>query len=313
LKGLQSKLTGIEETIKNAGHEGRQSRGRYQQAVSKLRKAWEDKENFTNADVIELRTMLDEEVGVKLNPEPLRRQLSAIVDELYDIDLGSIGADNAFKQNLSSHKDVLEKNIPVGVTSAEYEQIKLVSEQMGKVLLKAAVPFDASTLNFLKDVIEVKDAELIESIDSVFDKAGILKLTYTSYCSTINEYTWALNQLIAISGNVRRSIADVVNWSTKVDKLLMTYLSKDLKTIIETEEELLNENGKQIAGVYNDKGERVDTTSNLNYNQLFLAKHPYIGAALESYRAKTGDLRKNFKIIERVNAGLKELGIQSRI
>lgn len=313
LKGLQSKLTGIEETIKNAGHEGRQSRGRYQQAVSKLRKAWEDKENFTNADVIEFRTMLDEEVGVKLNPEPLRRQLSAIVDELYDIDLGSIGADKAFKQNLSSHKDVLEKNIPVRVTSAEYEQIKLVSEQMGKVLLKAAVPFDASTLNFLKDVIEVKDAELIESIDSVFDKAGILKLTYTSYCSTINEYTWALNQLIAISGNVRRSIADVVNWSTKVDKLLMTYLSKDLKTIIETEEELLNENGKQIAGVYNDKGERVDTTSNLNYNQLFLAKHPYIGAALESYRAKTGDLRKNFKIIERVNAGLKELGIQSRI
>lgn len=313
LAKLQTQLVDIETTIKNAGHDARQSRGRYQQAVGKLRKAWEDKESFSSADVIEFRSMLDEEVAVKLNPEPIRKQLAKLVDEAYDIDLGSVGADKAFKQNLSSYKDVLEKSIPVRVTPSEYERVKKVSEQMGKILLKATVPFDASTLGFLKDVIEVKDAELIESIDATFDKIGVLKMTYTSYSSTINEYTWALNQLITISGNIRRSIAGIVNWSTKVDKLMFTYISKDLKTIINTEQELLNEVGNKIVAVNDKDGNRVDTTSNIDYDQLYLAKHPYIGSALMTWRAKTGDLRKNFKIIERVNAGLKELGVQSRI
>jgi hypothetical protein len=313
LAKLQGDLEGIETTIKNAGHNARQSRGRYQQAVAKLRKAWEDKENFTNADIIEFRNMLDNEVGVVLNPDPIRKQLAKLVDQAYDIDLGSVGADKAFKQNLTAAKDVLEKSIPVRVTPADYEKVKKVGERMGTIMLKASVPFDPDTLKFLKDVIEVKDAELIESIDAVFDKAGVLKMTYTSYCSTINEYTWALNQLVTVSGNVRRSIAGIVNWSVKVDKLMYTYLSKDLNTIINTEKELLNENGNKITAVYDNAGNRIDTTSNVNYDQLYLAKHPYIGSALMTYRAKTGDLRKNFKIIERVNAGLKAMGVQSRI
>lgn len=310
---LQGRLKGIDDIIKNAGHDARQSRGRYQQAVAKLRAAWSDQESFSNADVIEFRSMLDEEVAIKLNPEPIRKELAALVDEAYDIDLGSIGADKAFKQSLSAHKDVLDKTIPVRVSPEEFERVKKVSEQMGMIMIKASHPYDANTLNFLKDVIEVKDAELIESIDNAFDKVGVLKMTYTSYCSTINEYTWALNQLIAISGNIRRSIANIVNWSTKVDKLMLTYLTKDIQTIINTEEELLNENGNKITAIYNEKGQRVDTTSNINYDDLYLAKHPYIGAALNAYRAKTGDLRKNFKIIERINAGLKALGVQSRI
>lgn len=313
LAKLQGRLEGIDAVIKNAGHDARQSRGRYQQAVGKLRAAWADRENFSNADVIEFRSMLDEEVAIKLNPEPIRKELAILVDEAYDIDLGSIGADKAFKQSLSAHKDVLDKTIPVRVTPEEYERVKKVSERMGTIMLKASHPFDANTLNFLKDVIEVKDAELIESIDNAFDKVAVLKMSYTSYCSTVNEYTWALNQLISISGNIRRSIANIVNWSTKVDKLLLTYLTKDIQTIINTEQELLNENGNKIAAVYNEKGQRTDTTSNINYDELFLAKHPYIGSALHTYRAKTGDLRKNFKIIERVNAGLKALGVQSRI
>lgn len=313
LASLQTRLSSIDELIKNSAHAARQSRGRYQQAVAKLRKAWEDKESFSNADVIEFRNMLDNEVGVILNPTPIRKELASLIDEAYDIDLGSIGADKAFKQNLSAHKDTLDNTIPVRVTPEEYERVKKVIARMGTIMMKATTPFDASTLANLKDVIEVKDAELIESIDAVFDNVGVLKMTYTTYSSRVNEYTWALNQLIAVSSNIRRSIANVVNWSTKVDKLMFAYLSKDIKTIINNEQELLNENGNKITAVYNNKGERTDSTSNLNYDDLYLAKHPYIGAALHVWRAKTGDLRNNYKIIERVNAGLKALGVQSRI
>lgn len=313
LSQVQGRLEKIETLIKNAGHDARTSRGRYQQAVAKLRKAWKDQESFSSADVIEFRAMLDDEVAVKLNPGPIRQELADLVDMVYEIDLGGVGVDKAFKQNLSAHKDALAKTIPVRVSAEDYERVKMVASRMGTIMLKAQHPFDPSTLASLKDVIDVSDAQLIESIDAVFDKAGILKLSYTSYCSLINEYTWSLNQLISISSNVRKSIANIVSWSTKVDKLMLTYLTKDLKTIINTEQELLNENGNQIAAVYNSSGERVDTTSNLNYSELFMSRHPVIGSALEVYRAKTGDLRKNFKIIERVNAGLKELGIQSRI
>lgn len=310
---LQTKLNDVESTIKNAGVLARQSRGRYQQAVAKLRKAWEDKDNFSNADVMEFRAALDEEVGVNLNPDPIRKQLAEIVDMAYDIDLGSVGVDKAFKQKLTASKDVLENKIPVRVSAEDYNRIKVVASRMSVTMLRASAPFDEKVINFLKDVIEVKDAELIESIDAAFDGMGVLKMSYTSYSSSINEYTWCLNQLITISGNIRRSIANIVNWSTKVDKMMVTYLTKDLNTIINTEQELLNEKGNKLVGIYDKDGNRVDSTGTINYDDLFMAKHPYIGAALQSYRAKTGDLRKNFKIIERVNVGLKKLGVQSRI
>jgi len=138
-------------------------------------------------------------------------------------------------------------------------------------------------------------------------------MSYTSYCSSINEYVWALNQLITVSSNIRRSIVGIVNWSVKVDKMLFTYLTKDLNTIINTEQELLNEQGKKFVMVKDADGNHIDSTGTMNYDDMFMAKHPYIATVLQQYRAKTGDLRKNFKIIEKINAGLKKLGVQSRI
>lgn len=315
LTALQSKLKAVDETIKKSGGHARQARSRYQQAVAKLRKAWDDKETFSTADVIEFRHTLDEDIGVNINPEPIRKELADILDEAFGINLGGIGADKAFKMALNNHKETLEKSIPVRVSPEQFKRIKAASRQMGAIMMNTSQPFDAASLGALKDVIEVTDAQLIESIDAsvTFDRAGVLKLSYTNYCSLVNEYTWVLNQLMNISGMVRKNIASIVSWSNKVDKLMLSYISKDLKAIMTSEQTLLNEDGKAIAIIRDSDGNPINSNMRLNYDEIYLAKHPYIGSALMTYRAKTSELRNQFKIIEKINRGLKKLGVNSRI
>jgi hypothetical protein len=313
MTSIQSKLTEVDETIKRSAGYARNARSRYQQAVNKLRQAWATPETFSTADIIEFRSALDQDIGVNINPEPIRDQLSAILDEAYGIELGKIGADKAFKQAMATNKEAIEKSITVKVDPADFKKIKASASVMSRILLTTSKPFDAGDIGSLKSIIEVEDAKLIETIDAAFDKAGILKMSYASYCAIINEFSWSLNQLITVSGNIRRSIANVINWSNKVDKLMLTYISRNLRSILEVEKGLLTEKGREVANVVDENGEVVGSNMTLNYDDMFLSKHPYYGTALATYRMKTGELRKQYKSIDKINNGLKALGLSVRI
>lgn len=307
-------LEEAEDEILKAGNKARQSRGRYQAAAKKLRQAFKDQENFSVADVIEFRAVLDDEVANNLNPVPLRDKLVAILDAVYGMDMGNFGIDKAFKDNLRQQRDQLQATVPVRVTPDEYERVRQATKLLPRILLRGSRDhFDATTLATLKDVIDVSDAQLIDNIDAVFENAGVLKMSYTSYSAAVSEFTTVLEYLITVTGQVRRSIAGIVNWSNKVDKLMLAYISKDVKTMITAEQELLNDKAKQAVGIFDDKGEQFNTAMNVPYDQIFVAAHPTLSAVVMSQRIKLEELRKNYKIIDRINAGLKVLGVNNRI
>lgn len=314
LQKLQSDLDAAEESILQAGNFARQARSRYQIAIKKLRTAFKDTESFSMSDIIEFRTALDNEIGINLNPVPLRERVAELVDKAYGISLGEVGLDKAFKDNLRKRREELNVLIPVKVDPADYTRIKKVGAALGRLMLRSShVKFDADALKELKSVIEVEDAELIKNIEAAFPDAGVLSMSYVNYSSSISEYTAALEYLVTISSQIRRSIAGIVNWSNKVDKLMVSYISKDLNSILKNENELLNDKVRGGIQITDANGDVVDSAFNINYDELFIAKHPYIGSALMSYRAKVGELRKQFKVLDRINVGLKKLGISARI
>lgn len=307
-------LEEAEDEILKAGSLARQSRGRYQAAAAKLRKAFADKESFSTADVIEFRAVLDDEVANNLNPAPLRDKLVKLLDEIYGIDLGNVGLDKGFKDNLRQQREQLSAMSSVKVSENDYERVRKSAKLLPRILLRASRDrFDEATLSALKDVIDVKDAELIERVDAVFENVGVLKMSYTSYSASISEYTAALEYLITVTGQIRRSIAGIINWTNKVDKLMLAYISKDLKTMIAAEQEVLNEKAQKAVGEFNDKGEQYSTSMNVNYDNLFINAHPTLGMVLMSQRARYDEIKKNYKIIDRINAGLKVLGVNNRI
>lgn len=314
LTNVGKDLEKAEELILRAGNQARQSTSRYQAAAKKLRKAFGDKQNFSMADVIEFRSAIDEEVGNNLNPEPLRQAVAELVDKAYGIELGEIGVGKDFKDNLRQHREALNAGFGIRVTEKDYENVRKVAKVLPKILLRSSSHhFDASTLTALKDTFNVDDAKLIEAIDGTFEKVGVLKLNYTTYCSSISEYTAALEYLITICGQIRRSIASVVNWSNKVDKLMLSYISKDLNNMIKTEQEVLTPTGRKITAITNDKGEQIDTAMEINYEAMYISKHPYLSPVVMTARAHFENLKKQYKIIDRINAGLKSLGVPNRI
>lgn len=314
LTNLSNDLERAEELILRSGNLARQSTSRYQAAAKKLRKAFTDKQNFSTADVAEFRVAIDLEVGQNLNPEPLRQAVAELVEKAYGIELGEIGVGKDFKDNLRQHREQLNAGLGVRVTENDYEKVRKVAKLLPKILLRgSSVHFDAATLASLKNTFNVEDAKLIEAVDSVFDKMGVLKLNYTTYCSSISEYTAALEYLVTVCGQIRRSIASVINWTNKVDKLMLSYISKDLNNMIKTEQEVLNATGKSVTAITNDKGEQIDTAMDINYEAMYISKHPWLSPAVLVSRAHFERVKSQYKVIDRINAGLKTLGVMNRI
>ena len=311
---IQSKLVKADETIRKASQTAKQSRSRYRMAVDRLRKAAKSESTFTLGDISEFRKEIEEEVVINLDARPIHDLLASILGDLYGLDLGNFGVDKGFKQDIVKSMAQVTRLKPSIVSESDFAAVRQAAGNFAAHMRNAGgYTFDANELAVIKDQIDVSDAEMIESAARLSPEASDLKLTYTEYSSQVNNYTWYLNQLVTVVANVRKQIADVVNWSIKVDKLMFTYLTKDVKTIIQTEQEMVDPAFLENYHQKDKDGNVVRTNSVHDYNEMFLAKHPYFGNALDSYRAKTSDIRDSFKIINKINDGLKAIGSTARI
>lgn len=294
-----------------AAMNAKNSRGRYQLAVRNLRQAFRDQHSFSEADVTEFRHVIDKELVESLNPTPLREALDDIITRAYGIDLGNIGLDAGFKDALRSQREELSKTVPVKVGVEEYEEYKSIASNLAKIILKQSSDrFDANQLLTLKEVLEVKDAELIEEIQNAFPEHGVLTTSYTAYAAHISEYVSTMEYLVNVCGNVRRSIASIINWGNKVDKLMYSYITRDVSMILKAEDELLDAKTVDKLAAKKD-GERVDSIMNVDYDHAFISKHPVFGTAIAAYRIETGKLRAKFKMIDEVNKLLKSIGVRT--
>ncbi|AEV89539.1 putative virion structural protein [Pseudomonas phage OBP] len=321
-KGITAQMKNFQSVVKDldaasqlmirAGMDAKNSRSRYQMAVRKLRQAFRDRESFSAADVTEFRHAIDKELVEALNPEPMRDMLDKIITRVYDIDLGNIGLDGAFKDNLRKQREELTKTVQVKVTPEEYEEYRGIASNLAVTMLKQSSDrFDANQLAVLKDALEVKDAELIEEIQNAFPEHGVLSTSYTAYAAHISEYVSTMEYLVNVCGNVRRSIASIINWGNKVDRLMFSYITKDISTILAAEDELLSKEKVDDLAAKDKDGKRVDSILNIDYDATFIAKHPVYGRAIQAYRFETSKLRQKFKMIDEVNKLLKSIGART--
>lgn len=315
MKNFQSVAKDLDDATKlmiASGMDAKNSRSRYQMAVRKLRQAFRDTHSFSEADVTEFRHAVDKELISSLDPVPMREALDKIIKRVYDIDLGNIGLDGAFKDNLRKQREELNKVVPVKVSEEEYEEYKTIAANLSKIVLKqSSSRFDANQLAELKDALEVKDAELIDQIQTMFPEHGVLSTSYTAYAAHISEYVSTMEYLVNVCGNVRRSIASVINWGNKVDRLMFSYITKDISTILAAEDELLSKKTAEGLKSTSEKTGKVDSIMNVDATGEFISRHPIYGRFILGYRHETGKLRAKYKMIDEVNKLLKSIGART--
>lgn len=311
---LSDKLKGVEKAILDAGSNARASAGRYKAACDKLREAFGNKESFSNADIVEFRHSLDKEIIEELDSGKLIDMLIEIVNEAYGIDLGEVGIDKDFKLQMDKIKVDLDKRYRGVVTADLYTKYAKISKHLVRnINLQAQVKFDANQLAKLKNMIEVDDAELLRQIAAFDPSAGVLIPTYSAYSAHVSNYVVVLEQLIKTTGEIRRSIGGIINWSNKVDKMMVTYMTRDVKAIVEMQEQELGEEGKDSTR-FNKDGEPIGYSLDINYDVLFVSRHPHFATLMNVVRAKTGEFRKkNKRVVDEINKGLAKLGATQRL
>lgn len=315
LSGINKDIEKAEKLILAAGSTARTSSSRYAAATRKLESAFKNREGFTQADIIEYRHSLDKEIIEVLDPQPMIDIVSELVEKAWGIKLGEVGIDKAFKDTLQKNRDKLAAVDSVKVPPEVYENYRTISSKMALVLLKnTKVRYDERQLSDLKKLIEVKDAELIQAIDAFAPGSGVLVPTYSAYSGAVSQYISTLEHLINIVGQVRRSVAGVVAWANKIDKLMIGYLTKDIATILQVQQENLPPDAIERIAERDADGNLIGSSLDIDYDALFIARHPKMSAAVLTWRNKTGEFRKKYaKPINELNASLRKLGISKGI
>lgn len=314
LTNVDKDLERAEEVILSAGQRARGSASRYQQATRKLEQAFKNKDTFSEADILEYRHALDREILEELDAKPLADMVSDIVKKVWGLDLGDIGIETNFKAVMEQNRAAIEATTKVRLNEEFYQDYRNVASKLGKILLNSSKKrYDANQLTNLKSLIEVKDAELVQAVEAFAPGSGVLTASYSAYSGLITRYISQLEYLITIVSQVRRSIAGIVNWANKVDKLMLAYISRDVKNILDTEALVLPPEAIDEVRAENG-GERKRSTLDVDYDALFINKHPKLSGILEAWRGQVMNFRKkNIGIINSINEELKKIGIAKGI
>lgn len=314
LKAIQADLESTDKLLQTSFMTARASRSRYQQAIRKLQAAYKDQNTFSLADIVEFNTTIDKEMFEYLDTTSLSEKLSSLVEQVYGITLGNVGIDKAFKDDLRKHRETLNSTVSVKVTPNQYAQYRELTNNFTEVLIKTSnAKFDPSVLADFKDLIQVSDAEMIDNILAIAPGYSILGTTYAGYAARVSEYTATLEHLITIVSQVRRSIAGAVRWATKVDKMMIGYIARDVDMILGQHKANLSKETRNTLESLDDEGNPRDSVLNIDYEGMFITKHPYYAGIVNTYRQYAQNFRRDAKIFDTVNDGLRKLGFKKSI
>lgn len=303
-------IKNTQKLLESATQVARTSKSRYSQAADKLRATYKTGE-VSPADIVEFRNVIDKELIELLNVTPVRSAMLGLLDKLYGIDASGTGIDKSFQDNMRKYRDQLSELTPVRVTNDLYDEYRQLSEELPDVLATLSESnYDATTVQNLKDIIDVKDAELIDNITSAFPGTGVLTTSYAAYCSTVSEYISALEHLTNMLVSIRGNMADIVGWANGVDRLMVGYISQDLKRIMNAEASYLSDKAIDEMAIKDKSGNQVGSAVELDYDRLFIS---HIPGLLSDKLGAVGDvIQKRYGILKTINTHLKEMGITVR-
>lgn len=313
LSTAAAEIITVQNQVNRVSQLARTAKSRYEQAVGKLKAAHRD--GGVDSEVIaEFKVALEKEILQTLDLSGLRTSFTKLVDKIYTIKLNDAGLDKAFKDEIRKYREQISAMEMVKVSSSDYEAYREASKTLPRKLVEMSeAQYDANVISYLKDIVDIKDAELISAITDNDMNASPLLSIYTAYTGSVSEYVATLEHMLNILNSIRGSIANIVGWANGIDRLMTGYIANDIKMIKEAESAYLSKEAAKEMAINNSKGEQVGSKVNLDYERLFMAKHntPIIGNItgqdLSDY------IRNKYKIIDTINGHLKAMGVPVRI
>lgn len=303
IKNIQAMVDGVSQNARAA-------KSIYIQAIGKLRDA--NRSGLEEGDVKEFLATLENDITAKLDIVSIRKATALLVDKLYGIELGDVGIDKSFKDNIRKYREELSTMTSVTIKTKDYTEFRKATDKFPEaVVALSEAKYDAGVLNNLKDLVEIKDAEFIHSVSDKEAGNGLIA-GYAAYSGTISEYTASIEHLMNMLNNVRGTMAGVIGWANGVDRLMVGYISGDLKRIMEAEASTLSDEAIKKQAILNEKGKQIGSNVELDYDRLFLARFPDGLLAEKLGPVIANQLYAKYDIIKTINTHLKEMGINVR-
>ncbi len=305
LATLKPVIASATEELMKAGQVARNARAKYKRAVDELREA--AKGDVSEADIIKFRNALESEVAGSLDPSAMTKATSQLLTEIYNIDLKGTGLDSTIKGQMQEFRQQVAESQPLVLDPALAKRIMELKGSIHKVMAASAMTkYDPEEMKALKDLINVADAELLETISTKTGKTGLLEMGYTEYSNIISTYVQHADLLSSILTTTKKTMASLAKWTNNVDKLTTAYVADDIRKIISVQNEIFGEDAKEFV---TDKG-NLNTV--VDYDGLFIARHPKFSAAVTVWRAEGAKLYKKYNgLFREVNKLLASIGVRT--
>lgn len=299
-----------EEELRKAVAVSKTVQSRYRQAVAKLRNASKNG-NVGNDDIVEFVTFINEEVGINMNFNPIRAALIKLMDKIADVDVKGLFMENGPSDAARQGRDILLDKTKVAVSLYDREKVIGYINKVSSVLASPGFEnFDPAVATAMKDLIDVKDAEFIDELGRLFPKMGEVRMTYMTFSNTYKNFVNNINRALEILAAVKTSIANMTAYANKADRIMLTYMSRDIAAIAKMDETELN--AKMYDLLHPNDGGTVQERSVLlmDYDSMFADKHPWYHALVHLRRDKAKEFLNKNKIFKKIDDELAKLGIK---
>lgn len=303
----KSLLTEANRVLMSAGQTARRARSLYNQAVADLRIAF-DGGNLSQADVIKFRNTLESEVASSLNPTEMTKVTEKLLEEIYNLDLKGTGIDSTVKGQMDKLRQEVAQTKPFVINPDMVNNIMNLKKNLVNVMNgQAATRYDPEEMKLLKDLISVKDAELLEIMSTKTAETGFLQMGYTQYAAIISEFVQRADLLSSILAQVKKTMASLVKWTNDVDKVMLAYVAGDISKIVAAQTEVMGDKAKDL---YHEGTNKPNTI--VDYDKLFIARHPKFAAAVTVWRSEGANFYKKYAgAFREINKLLASIGVRT--
>lgn len=300
-------LAEANQVLMKSGAVARHATARYKEAVAELRAAAE-KDGFNKSHIIKFRNDLESEVAGTLDVSEMTATTEKLLTTIYNLDLKGTGLDSTIKGQMTKLREEVGQSQPLVLDREITKRIMGLKASMTKIMEKSSsVKYDATEVQRLKDLIAVSDAELLEVISTKTGDTGLIQMGYTEYSNIISTYIQHCDLLSTVIVNIKKTIASLVNWTNKVDKLMTAYVAGDIAKIISVQGEVYE--GKD-AEFYHKESGKLNTV--VDYDGLFIARHPKFAALVSVWRQHGASLYKKYNgAFREVNKLLAMIGVRT--
>lgn len=302
--------------LASAGQSARRARSLYKEAVADLR-AVADAGEIGPSDIARFRQRLEEEIVTTLDPKAMSATIDKLMSEIYNLDVKSIGGGDSVAKVINEYRKSIGESKAFVATPELTASIMKVKADIVNGMIKGTLgKYDPEEIKLLKDMISVEDAKVLENMSKI-PNSGHLAMGYTEYANIIAQYVQHADLLSNILTQIKKTLARLTKWTNDVDRVLVGYVANDLKAVIEAQEEVLgSEKAEELLIKQSDedkaKGKARQLKTVVDYDKLFISKHPYFAALMTVVRAEGGKLYKKYNgAFREVNKALSAIGVRT--